>query len=197
MIIARYQDKDETEWLRCRLLSFLDSSYYRDVLTKKPHYSHDAICLVAKEKEKVLGLIDVEIEDQVGDCCVAGQQRGAVIWHLAVLPEYRHKQIATSLWQEAKKQLIDHHIHYCEVWTQEDPAANHWYLKQGFQPLKEHYWLRCTIQPQYANRFLNTDDLPKFYGIDELTLKVHHAYREALVPYCDHIDEVRLYGLSF
>lgn len=105
MVIREYAKKDELEWLRCRVLSFLDCSYYNDVLTQRETYENDAICLVAEEEGKIVGLIDAEIEKEAGSLCVAGNQIGAVIWHLAVLPEYRRNHIAASLWDEVKKQL--------------------------------------------------------------------------------------------
>lgn len=132
MVIREYTNSDELEWLRCRVISFLDCSYYNDVLTQREIYENESICLVAEESGKIIGLIDVEIEREAGSLCVAGKQIGAVIWHLAVLPEYRRNHIATFLWGEVKKQLIAKGIRYCEVWTQEDEAATHWYLAQGW-----------------------------------------------------------------
>ncbi len=93
MVIREYTKSDELEWLRCRVLSFLDCSYYNDVLTHREIYENDSICLVAEEDGKIIGLIDVEIEKEAGSLCVAGKQSGAVIWHLAVLPEYRRSHI--------------------------------------------------------------------------------------------------------
>lgn len=87
MEIRKYEITDENEWVKCRVLSFLDSSYYNDVLTHRENYSNEAICFVAEENDKIIGLIEAEIENQVGDLCVAGNKIGAVIWHLAILPE--------------------------------------------------------------------------------------------------------------
>lgn len=103
--------------------SFLDTSYHDDVMTKRVKYENDAICLVASEDEKIVGLIDVEIEKKPKTLCVASSHRGAVIWNLAVLPQYRRRHIALDLWKEARKKLLEKGIHYCEVWTQQDEAA--------------------------------------------------------------------------
>ena len=81
MIIRKYAESDERDWLRCRVISFLDCSYYNDVFTKRELYENDSICLVAEDDGKIIGLLDVEIETKAGDLCVAGKQRGAVIWH--------------------------------------------------------------------------------------------------------------------
>ena len=159
MVIREYSKSDEPEWLKCRVLSFLDCSYYNDVLTHREIYENDSVCLVAEEDGKIIGLIDAEIEKEAGSLCVAGTQRGAVIWHLAVLPEYRRNHVAASLWDEVKKRLIMKEIRYCEVWTQEDEAANRWYLAQGFYNSRERNWLRCYAQPSKADWFLNRKNI--------------------------------------
>ena len=126
-------------------------SYYNDVLTRREQYENDSICLVAEEAGKIIGLIDIEIEPEAGSLCVAGRESGAVIWHLAVLPEYRWNHVAVSLWEEAEKQLSRKGIRYCEVWTQEDEASNCWYLSQGFHNIQDRNWLRCYARPSQAD----------------------------------------------
>ncbi len=76
MIIREYTPQDELGWLRCRVLSFLDSSYYNDVLTHRECYENDSVCLVAEENEKIIGLIDAEIEKEPGSLCSVGNQAG-------------------------------------------------------------------------------------------------------------------------
>ncbi len=194
MRIREYAKSDELGWLRCRVLSFLDCSYYNDVLTHREIYKNDSICLVAEEDGKIIGLIDAEIEKEPGDLCVAGKQRGAVIWHLAVLPEYRRRHAAASLWEEVKKQLINQEIRYCEVWTQEDEAANHWYLAQGFSNIREKNWLRCYARPSKADWFLNRKNVGEIYGVEEMIFEAEPSRRREISEYCYRIDEVRLYA---
>ena len=55
MVIREYTKNDELEWLRCRVLSFLDCSYYNDVLTHREIYENDSICLVAEEDGNIIG----------------------------------------------------------------------------------------------------------------------------------------------
>lgn len=139
-------------------------------------------------------MIDVEIEKEAGSLCVAGKQSGAVIWHLAVLPEYRRSHIAAFLWDEVKERLIIKGIRYCEVWTQEDEAANHWYLAQGFYNIKEQNWLRCYARPSKADWFLNRKNVGEIYGVEEMIFEVKPSRRKEVSEYCYRIDEVRLYA---
>lgn len=194
MEIREYTDSDELGWVRCRVLSFLDSSYYNDVLTRREKYENDAICLVAEEDGKIVGLMDVEIEKEQGDLCVAGNRPGAVIWHLAVLPEYRRRKVAALLWEEAQRQLASKEIKWCEVWTQEDEPANCWYISQGFHNLNERNWLRCYASPSKADWFLNRENVGKIYGVEEMVFEVAASRRDEIAAYCYRIDEVRLYA---
>ena len=194
MIIREYTKEDELNWLRCRVLSFLDCSYYNDVFTKRERYKNDSICLVAEENKNIIGLIDVEIESETGSLCTAGSQAGAVIWHLAVLPEYRRKHVAALLWEQAKHCLLAKRIRYCEVWTQEDEAANRWYLAQGFHNITEQNWLRCYAKPSKTDWFLNRKNVGEIYGVEEMIFEVKSARREEVSKYCYRIDEVRLYA---
>lgn len=105
MIIRNYVASDEEQWLNCRAVSFLSSSYYNDALTKKENYENEAVSFVAEKDNKIVGLIEVEIEQSVGDLCVAGNRRGAVIWHLAVLPKYRRKSVASLFMERSSKEF--------------------------------------------------------------------------------------------
>lgn len=62
MLIRDYQNDDEQGWLRCRVLAFLNTAYYDNVLNKKEVYKNPSIELVAEIDGKIVGLIDVEYE---------------------------------------------------------------------------------------------------------------------------------------
>ena len=97
MIIRKYNNSDNLEWVRCRVLSFLDSAYFDNVLKEKEHYQNPSIELVAEENGKIVGLIDVEYEMENGTVCYTKGELGGVIWHIAVLPEYRNTGVASAL----------------------------------------------------------------------------------------------------
>lgn len=191
--IREYREQDEQQWLRCRVISFLDCSYYNDVLQEKEKYENDFISLVAEESGQIIGFIDIEIEKETGELCVAGKERGAVIWHLGVLPEYRRKKIAEKLWYTAEKRLKEKNILYCEVWTQEDESANCWYQGHGFVNQKKHNWLRCYARPSKKEWFLKEENVGEIYGVEEMIFEIKTERRAQVEPYCYRMDEVRLY----
>lgn len=138
MIIRRYEDKDNLGWVRCRVLSFLDSAYFDNVLREKEHYDNPSLELVAEVDGMIVGLLDIEYEIEKGTVCYYTNELGGVIWHLAVLPEYRNRGLATLLLNKAIDILRTKGIKRLEAWTRDDKRVNDWYKKRGFS-CKEQY----------------------------------------------------------
>ncbi|MEQ7805680.1 MULTISPECIES: GNAT family N-acetyltransferase [Priestia] len=134
LYIRDYKETDETEWLRCRVLSFLDTAYFDNVLRVKEKYKNSAVELVAVENKQIVGLIDVECETQKGTVCSGLESGlGGMIWHLAVHPDFRRKGIANQLLCEAENQVRKLGITYLEAWTRDDHWVNKWYFKNNFK----------------------------------------------------------------
>ena len=195
MNIREYTPADERGWLACRVVSFLDCSYFNDVKTEKETYLQPSVCLVAEENGKIVGLIDAELDSY--DLACAGDERGAIIWNLAVLPEYRRQGIAKELWNELKNRLSAEGMTYCEVWTQEDEAANSFYKNMGFAREESQTWLRCRANAAGIEKMLARDAQDGIFGVEELVFNAPVMRREELIPMCDRIDEVRLYSIHF
>lgn len=191
MQIRAYRDADAEGWLRCRVVAFLDCSYYNDVKTQRERYPHPSVCLVAEEAGRIVGLVDVELNSD--DLSRTDEGRGAVLWHLAVLPEYRRQGVATALWECALGQLVQEGVRVCELWTQEDAAANRFYQSVGFRCEETSTWLRCYAHGKQCRRFLNAPALGRIYGPEELVFDAPVERRAELEPLCSRIDEVRLY----
>ena len=195
MTIREYQPADERGWLRCRALAFLDASYYWDVKTEKETYLQPDMCLVAEENGEIAGLIDVELDSY--DLVSAGEDRGAVIWNLAVLPEYRRRGVARTLWAEAKARLMSQGIRCCEVWTQQDEPANRFYRAMGFEMEPAQTWLRCRANAAGVEKLIAPEAMDGLFGIDELVFNAPITRRNELAPLCDRMDEVRMYSIRF
>lgn len=130
MQIRQYLKSDEQEWLKCRLLSFYDSSYFDNIVQSKDEYSLEDVNLVAVEENKIIGFIDIEIDKITNE---TSKELGAMIWDLGVLPEYRNKKIATQLFNQALEILKGKDIKRVQAWTQDDIPANKWYGNRGFK----------------------------------------------------------------
>ena len=96
-VVRQFEPADEPSWLRCRVLAFLDTAYYDDVLQEKERYTNRAVELVAEANGHIVGLLDVECEDRPGAVCSKSSvfdkpELAGMIWHLAVHPDFRHHQ---------------------------------------------------------------------------------------------------------
>jgi len=143
LVIRPYEPRDETGWLHCRVLSFLDSAYFDDVRTKKEQYDSPSIELIAKLDGEVAGLIDIECETEPQTVCspVAGADPllAGMIWHLAVHPRHRRRGIARALLEESMKRARTRGIRRLEAWTRDDAFVNEWYQRQGFRQIEKYY----------------------------------------------------------
>ena len=120
MEIQVYNLEDEIGWVRCRVLSFLDTAYYDNVLKEKEKYENPAIELVAIEDNQVVGLIDIEYEVEERTVCSRGVGLGGMIWHVAVHPDYRRRGIGSQLLYEAEKIAKEKGLNRLEAWTRDD-----------------------------------------------------------------------------
>jgi len=193
--IREYNDADESSWVKCRLLSFFDCSYYDDIRKEKENYGHPSICYVAEDNGEVVGFIDVEYEEQEGDVCYFKGGLGAVIWHLGVLPEYRRRGIAENLWDTVKSILLNIGITRFEVWTQDDIASNEWYISQGFV-FREAYlnaFIRGSQKDDVISKYINLENAGEILGIRCFNFEAPIERKKELEQVCYRLHEVRVY----
>ena len=63
MYIINYSPEYEEGWLRCRVLAYLHTSMYEDVVTSKPTFGNrPSIELIAVENEEVVGILDMVLD---------------------------------------------------------------------------------------------------------------------------------------
>ena len=134
-----YQAADETKWLHCRVVSFLDSQYFDDVITKKPTYDSDSIELVVVENNAVVGFMDTQIERTPGSMCHGEGETGAVICELGVHPDCRRQGIAAHLLELTIHECKQRGIRRIQAWTREDTKTCGWYVARGFECIY-YYW---------------------------------------------------------
>src|SRR5215211_5810104 len=115
--IRPYEPSDEEAWLRCRVLSFLGGPYFDAVEREKERYERPSIELVAEEGGQIVGLIDVECEEEPGTVCYDRPGLGGMIWHLAVHPDRQRRGIGTALLREAELRAAERGLVRFEAWT--------------------------------------------------------------------------------
>lgn len=132
--VVPYKSSNEDGWLYCRVLSFLKTAYFNDVLVVKPIYKNPSFELIAiDENQEVVGLIDIEIEPYPKELCSSGTVRSAMLHHIAVHPQHQRKNIGQMLLKIAEEKLKENGIKRLEAWTRDDQWVRDWYLKNNFK----------------------------------------------------------------
>ena len=132
LIIRPYHPSDAESWLKCRLISFHDSAYYDDVYIKKPIFNNLTLELVAEINGKIIGILDLEKDNKEGSICYCKSGIGAMIWTIAVLPDYRGLGIASRLVTNAMDWGKSKGINFIEAWTRDDKWVIDWYESLNF-----------------------------------------------------------------
>ncbi|MFX1507535.1 MAG: GNAT family N-acetyltransferase [Promethearchaeota archaeon] len=138
--IRNYNPLDEDNWIKCQLYSYLESPYY-DVLNKvKPRYENPAIELVGVENDRIVGILDIEIEQEQGHFCFNETERSAMISVLGVLINHRGKGIGSKLIKKGIKLIQENYeIHRIEIWIREDPGTISWLKQLRFHKIHQFY----------------------------------------------------------
>lgn len=197
--IRAYRDSDEQGWLRCSVLSFLDTAYFDSVFRQKPRYEHLAIELVAESEGTIAGAIDVECEEEPGSVCTVcteddPSRLGAMIWHLAVHPDFQRRGIGTRLLHEAQRQAEEHGIRCFEVWTRDDPGALRWYEARGFRWVKSYLHVYLQGKEEVARGLQGS--LP---GLKPVSVFAHYTgdNREAIRGMFARVHDCNCFRLCF
>ena len=132
MEIKAYENNDENGWVRCRVLSFLNTAYFDNVLQEKEKYENPSIELVAVHEGQIVGLLDIEYETKESTVCSRGTGLGGIIWHIAVHPDYQQKGIGTRLLDKAEQISKKKNLNRLEAWTRDDDWVVSWYKNNGF-----------------------------------------------------------------
>jgi ribosomal protein S18 acetylase RimI-like enzyme len=135
--VREYAQDDERSWLHCRVLSFLDTNYYDDVVTAKP-VRDPGLELVAVDGDQVIGLLDASLDGT-----------SSTIETLAVHPDHRRLGIARVLLAEIATRLQTRGAIQVDAWTRDDAGTLAWYQSQGFVQ-KTHYLHIYASTPEEA-----------------------------------------------
>jgi ribosomal protein S18 acetylase RimI-like enzyme len=170
LTIRPYREGDERGWVVCRVLSFLDTSFFDDVRRTKERYENPAIELVAERAGEIVGLIDIECEEVPGTVCDDRPGLGGMIWHLAVHPDHQRLGVATELLREAERQAREQHLVRFEAWTRDDPATQAWYESRGFELVSSYLHVYVELHEGLRDWFPISED-----GLRAVKLFAHYV----------------------
>lgn len=158
VLVRAYRADDERAWVFCRVLSFLGSAFFDDVRREKEHYEHPAIELVAERSGAIVGLIDVECEEEPGSVCSDRPGLGGMIWHIAVHPDHQRRGIGTALLGEAEANAKRRGLMRFEAWTRDDQHVQAWYESRGFVRVDSYLHIYIELDEGLRDVFPVTGD---------------------------------------
>ena len=187
--IRKYNPReDEQNWVRCRVLSLLDTPYYDDVLRHKQTYENPSIELVAVSQGSIIGILDLELDTSTKVICYRTGTKGAILRNLMVLPEFRQKGVAAHLMDYALTLLREEGMGHLEIWIRENEEVKNWLCKKQF--MKTYSYLHFYAEDEECRAFVNHPILDCFfkraYGEytgrcpDEIRQKFKRVYESAL-----------------
>jgi GNAT superfamily N-acetyltransferase len=126
--IRAYTPADESSWLRCRVLAFLDTGFYDAVVPAKPAIAAPGLELVAvDEAGAVVALMDTGVEGGL-----------ATIDTVAVHPDHRRRGLGRELLDRTLAWARTAGATTLDAWTRDDADTLAWYRSMGFAE-SDHY----------------------------------------------------------
>jgi ribosomal protein S18 acetylase RimI-like enzyme len=139
--IREYQAADRDEWMRVHAIILTMSHAWNYSIQERPEYERDSVRLVALDGDRIVGLMDVEIEDEPGTLCLLKDSIGGYVLEFGRLPEYKGRRIGSMLIETARERLPDKGVTRMEFWTQ-DRDAERFYRRIGLREINRHYRFR-------------------------------------------------------
>ncbi len=167
MLIRNYRNEDEVQWIRTRVLAFLDTSYFDSVYKAKEKYENPSIELVSEQEGLITGILDLELDSQDRKVCKKDSVLSAMIWHIAVHPDFRRQGIASALLKKAEQLCREKEIYRIEAWTRDDDWVRKWYFNQGFEI--GYSYLHINLESQEMERLIES----KLNGIIPVKMFAH------------------------
>ncbi len=187
--IRSYRPADEVGWVRCRVLSFLDSAFYDDVEREKERYERPAIELVADDDGDIVGLLDLEYGFDPGTVLADRPGAGGMIWHLATHPDHQRRGVASALLEEVERQARERGLARLEAWTRDDAHVQRWYETHGFAQIDGylHVYLERDDLRQFDGELRLVKAFAHYTGVDREAVKQRYARVHDDVLYEKHL----------
>jgi len=139
--IRSYTKRDEKEWVECHVLVDLEATAGQ-LLKEKPKYHGKSVELVATIRDRIVGFLDIELEDPELQICFKKAEGNGMLWDLGVLKEYRARGIDSKLLKEGIKRAKKRGLQRLEAWTVEEDAKG-FYEKSGFRRFYDYHHVYC------------------------------------------------------
>jgi ribosomal protein S18 acetylase RimI-like enzyme len=152
--IRPYRSEDEAEWLRVHAVIMTLSHAWNYCIQERPLYEgYASTCLVATFDERIIGLTDVQYENEPGELCFEKDSRGGYVLEFGRLPEYGGQGLGERLIEAAVEDARRQGFRRLEYWTQ-DRRAQRYYRRLGMKEISRHYRFRFKPTQEVADRLM-------------------------------------------
>ena len=146
--VREYRPEDEEEWMRVHAIIMSISHAWNYTIQERPLYpDHKSTKLVATHQNKIIGLTDVQYENQVGDLCFLRDSVGGYVLEFGRLPEFAGHRIGQKLIDATIEDAKKKGYHRLEYWTQ-DRKAQRYYQRMKLPEIGRHYRFRMKAPKQ-------------------------------------------------
>lgn len=140
--IRHYRDEDEAEWMRLHAIIMTISHAWNYCIQERPAYEgHDSTRLVAVDGDRLVGLTDVQYENEPGEFCFQKDSRGGYVLEFGRLPEYGGQDLGKRLMDATVEDAKRLGYTRLEYWSQ-DRRAQRYYRRLGLKEINRHYRFR-------------------------------------------------------
>lgn len=152
--IRPYRAEDEAEWLRVHAVIMTLSHAWNYCIQERPLYEgYASTCLVATLDDRIIGLTDVQYENEPGELCFEKDSRGGYVLEFGRLPEYGGQGLGERLIEAAVADARRQGFHRLEYWTQ-DRRAQRYYRRLGMKEISRHYRFRFKPTKDVTDRLM-------------------------------------------
>lgn len=156
--IRPYQPEDRDAWMRTHAIILSISHAWNYTIQERPDYAgHASTQLVAETGGRIVGLIDVQYDNEPGEVCFLKDTRGGYVLEFGRLPEYAGQGLGKRLMDAARDDALRQGFHRLEYWSQ-DRRAQRFYQRLGLKEIGRHYRFRMTA-PRQVNDVFRDDRL--------------------------------------
>lgn len=154
--IREYRPGDESEWMRVHAIILSISHAWNYSIQERPDYAgHESTRLVALHDGKIIGLTDVQYDNEIGDTCFLKDSRGGYVLEFGRLPEFTGGRIGERLIAATIEDAKKKGIHRLEYWTQ-DRGAQRYYRRVAMKEIGRHYRFRIKPPQEVTDFMMNS-----------------------------------------
>lgn len=140
--IRPYQPEDEAEWMKLHAVIMSISHAWNYCIQERPAYEgYPSTRLVALDGDKLIGLTDVQYENEPGELCFQKDSRGGYVLEFGRLPEYGGQELGKKLMDATVEDAKRLGFRRLEYWSQ-DRRAQRYYRRLGMKEISRHYRFR-------------------------------------------------------